>query len=351
MTATVDRLAQLLAQADKLPPEQRRAFGFWARQNLIRTEVARTYPTAGALAQALDPTTIQTPDLEMIDEALEWAFDTPRARLMISKPSQTGKSERAVVWGITRALVRRPWWRNLIVTHSEDLALTHSERIRAIIRTFGTGARDSLTGEPLPDRLGIQIGTKAAGHRWQLAYQPGGLIAAGVGTALPGRPADAMWLDDLFSGMLAADSPAIRRQVRTWWDTVGKQRLAPDGPLIMIGTRWNEEDMHAYLLEMDPGPWRILNFPAIAEPGVLDSLNRPYGVGLENPRGETDWEAIRATTPARVWAAMYQGHPTPSDGTLFSQKWFDDYRLPAEPPLYRRLVAVDPAETGKGDEA
>ncbi|WP_280498922.1 hypothetical protein [Nocardia cyriacigeorgica] len=340
-------------RAAQLPPAQRAVFTAYARQEMIRVAAVRAHDSAGSLAQAIDPTTIQTADLRIIDESLEWAQTTPRARLMISKPSQTGKSERSAIWGTVRQLQRNPDSRNIIVTHSEDLALTHSERIRAIIQTYGTGAKDAMTGAALPDRLGIAIGSKSAASRWQLAGHRGGLIAAGVGTNLPGRPADYMVLDDLFSGMIAADSPAERRRVRTWWDTVGSQRLGPDASLVMIGTRWNEEDMHAYLLDTEPGPWRVLNFPAIAEPGLLDSLGRAPGVPLENPRGVTDWERIRASKPARVWAAMYQGNPIPSDGGLFNPKWFNDWRLDAEarPVLYRRVVGVDPAETGKGDEA
>lgn len=343
-------MTDIWERAARLPEQQRAAFTAWARQELTRIHAVRNHDSAGALAQALDPSTVQTADLRVIDESLEWAQTTPRARLMISKPSQTGKSERAAVWGTVRKLQRAPDDRNIIVTHSEDLALTHSERIRTILQTYGTGARDAMTGVPLPDRLGIRVGAKSSASRWQLAGHRGGVIAAGVGTALPGRPADYMVLDDLFSGMLAADSPAERRRVRTWWDTVGSQRLGPDASLVMIGTRWNEEDMHAYLLKVEPGPWRVLNFPAIAEPGLLDSLNRPFGVGLENPRGVTDWEAIRASKPARVWAAMYQGNPTPSDGALFSPEWFQRYRLSSAPPLYRWVVGVDPAETGKSDE-
>jgi hypothetical protein len=344
-------MTDVWARAAKLPPGERAAFTAWARQNLTRVQIARTYPSAGSLAQALDPTTVQTADLRMIDDALEWAFSTPAARLMISKPSQTGKSLRTAVWGAVRALQLHPDWRIIVATHSEDLARTHSEQIRTILRTFGTGARDAMTGHPLPDRLGLGIGDKSAGARWQLSGHRGGILAAGVGTALPGRPADCMILDDLYAGMLAADSPAERRRVNLWWDTVASQRLGPDAPCIMIGTRWNEQDAHAYLMEQEPGRWRVLNFPAIAEHGVLDSLGRAPGVHLENPRGRTDWEHIRATKPARVWSSMYQGSPTPADGGLFNAAWFDTYRLETVPPFYRRIVGVDPAETGQGDEA
>jgi len=55
---------------------------------------------------------------------------------------------------------------------------------------------------------------------------------------------------------------------------------------------------------------------------------------------------------SRVWNALYQGSPTPPDGGLFSGTWFDAHRLPAQPERTRvRIVAVDPAESGTGDEA
>ncbi|MBF6134322.1 hypothetical protein IU501_15095 [Nocardia otitidiscaviarum] len=320
-------------------------------REVTRLRALREHPTTGALATALDPHIIQTRDLQVIDDALEEAFTRPGDRLMMSKPSQTGKSERVAVWGPVRAWLHNPDLRIIIATHSEDLARTHSEKIRTILRTYGTGARDAMTGTPLPDRLGIGVGDKAAASRWQLAGHRGGIIACGVGTALPGRPADMLILDDLYAGMSAADSEAERRRVNLWWDSVASQRLSPTAPVIMIGTRWNEHDAHAYLMQQEPDRWRVLNFPAIAEDGVLDSLGREPGEPLENPRGETDWEAIRDARPARVWASMYQGDPRPRRGGLFEESWFDDHRLAFMPDTIYRIVAVDPADTGKGDEA
>lgn len=344
-------MTDLWDRVESLPPAERQAFTSWAMQEIARRRVMAALPSAGALAAEFDPRNHQTADLAMIDEALEWAFTTPNARLMISKPSQTGKSERVAVWGMVRALIRRPDWRIIIATHSEDLARTHSERIRAILKTYGTGARDAQTGVLLPDRLGIGLGEKAAASRWTLAGQRGGVVAVGVGTALPGKPADLLLLDDLYAGMEQADSPAHRRRVNLWWDTVASQRPGPGAPIIAIGTRWNEDDAHAYLMEREPGKWRVLNFPAIAEKGLDDALGREPGVFLENPRGYTDWAAIRATKDARTWSAMYQCDPGPTDGALFAAAWFDTHRLDVAPPLYRRIVGIDPAETGKGDEA
>lgn len=344
---TRQQAAELQAIAESSP----RAAQLVERE-LTRLESIRKYPTPGALGHALDPrNNRQVPWLRRLDTELEWAYTTPDARLMISTPAQQGKSTRAVVWGTVRALTLNPEWRIIIATHSQELALSHSERIRQILATWGSGARDAQTGAALPDRLGIGLGEKTAAGRWTLAGCSGGVVAVGIGTALPGKPCDCLILDDVHAGIASADSPADQRNVRLWWEGSAKQRLAPGAPIISIGTRWGMHDIFSYLLEQEPDRWRRLNFPAIAEPGVLDSLGREPGEPLESARGDVDWAYLKRTTPARVWAATYMGHPIPAEGGVFSPAWFDRRRLGECPLLHRRIVAVDPADSGAGDLA
>lgn len=320
------------------------------RRELVRLRCVRDYPTAGKLAQHLDPRTRQTAALERIDDELEWAFSTPAARLMISMPSQTGKSQRVAVAGTLRAMLRRPDWRVIIATHAEHLALKHSTEIRDTIRAYGSSAL-AETGEPMPDRLGISVPrTASAAKYWKLRGHKGSLTACGVGTALAGTPADYLLLDDLYASMEDADSAAMQRRVNSWLDSVALQRLGRDAPIVAISTRWNEKDALAYLQARMPGEWRVLNFPAIAEDGVPDALGREPGALLESPRDQ-DWLKLRDQTPARVWFAMYQGSPRPLKGGLFEQEWFDNHRIPVRPEFVLRIVAVDPADTGEGDEA
>jgi hypothetical protein len=83
-------------------------------------------------------------------------------------------------------------------------------------------------------------------------------------------------------------------------------------------------------------------------------LKRPPNTALESARGRTaeDFAAIERSVGKRVWNALYQGAPTPPEGGLFAQAWFDAHRLPEMPARTRvRIVAVDPSETGEGDEA
>lgn len=315
---------------------------------LKRSECAAKHQTPGALACAIDPTMKQVAWLELTDNALVWAAKTKSARLLINVPSQQGKSLRAAVWFCVWYLVRFPDTRVIIATHSEGLALTHSEKIRSIIATHGTGAKDPLTGALLPDRLGIGLGEKNTAGHWTLRGFKGGVVAVGVGSNLPGYPCELLILDDLNSGLDDAESVARQRVLKNWIDGTALQRIAPESPVISIGTRWSVNDAQSHLLNR--GNWVQLNFPAISQMGVPDALHRSPGEPLESVRGHMDWQTIKATTPGHIWQSMYQGDPVPAEGCMFKQKWFDKYRVNETPSLRQTIVAIDPADSGVGDQ-
>ncbi|WP_149360879.1 hypothetical protein [Lolliginicoccus suaedae] len=284
---TLDRLAELAAG-----DPARRAI---AAQEIARAGCLRDHVTPGDLAVALDPTNRQVGWLRKLELGLVWVAETDGARLLVSAPSQGGKSQR-VIWFAVWCLVLDPDRRIVIFTHSEELARAHSERIRAIISQYGTGAKDAQTGSLLPDRLGIGLGDKTAAGRWTLAGRRGGVTALAVKSALPGISADLLILDDLHSGAESAESRTGQRKLRTVWETAIRQRLSPGGRVVSIGTRFGVGDIQTYLLGQKA--WQRLNFPAIAEPGLLDSLKREPGTPLDSARGVRDWEAIKSTTPS-----------------------------------------------------
>ena len=341
--------------------EQRAALLTRLDREATRLLVARDYPTAGALARRVDPTTRQTEALELIDEQLEWALATPNARLVISMPPQQGKTQRVGVWGVLRALVQNPDRRIVLASYSETLARATAREARNHIYSSGSTATDPLSGARLPDRLGLTLaGDKSAAGNWKLAGHRGGVYATGVGGSLTGQPADLMVIDDPLKGMTEADSRAEREKVITWWESVAQTRLAPGAPVIIIATRWHEDDLTGHLLQQDAArpaeqrQWRTVNIPAISTRGVPDALHRAPGEAMPSARGTTldDWHRIRDSVGDRVWSALYLGAPTPAQGGLFSQEWFDRHRAPALPDtVAARLVAVDPAETGEHDEA
>ncbi|WP_280420014.1 terminase large subunit domain-containing protein [Nocardia carnea] len=353
-------MSDLWERVAKLPPAQQAAFTAYARQSMTRRAVFKACAHPADLAQRIDPSYKITPAIRLMAEEIEKAMCTPDARLLITCPPQEGKSTLVAVWSVLRQLQRNPDTRILIASYSEDLARQAAQAARNIIASRGTGARDPLTGIELPDQLGMGLaGDRFAAGNWQIKGHKGGVVAVGMGGTITGRPCDMLVIDDPLKGMAAADSPTERAKVIAGFQGDLSTRLAPGAPIILIQTRWHEADLAGFLLDQDAKrdpehrEWRHINIPAVATAGVPDALGRPEGEPLKSARGRTRraWERIRRTVGERVWAALYLGSPYPLGGALFSQKWFDTHRVAVAPPLYRRIVGIDPAETGKGDEA
>jgi predicted phage terminase large subunit-like protein len=85
--------------------------------------------------------------------------------------------------------------------------------------------------------------------------------------------------------------------------------------LVSHNTRWHQDDLGGRLLAAGDA-WKVLKFPALAEPG--DALRRRPGEALW-PKWENA-EALarkRETVGSRVWQALYQQAPTSPEGLLF----------------------------------
>lgn len=326
-----------------------------------RQEIVAGSDHPAALAATCDPDYIVTPAIELVSRKIEQLLRSRRRRLMITAPPQEFKSRLCAVWTPLRALQLHPDWRVMLLTYADGLAEEHSRAARGIVQEFGTGVRDSLTGGLLPDKLGLSLrNDRATAGNWLINEGDGGLVAAGRDATITGRRADLLIVDDPFKNMQEADSEAIRTKVLDWYRSVATTRLSAGASVILIQTRWHPEDLAGELLKADRSlpadkrEWHYINIPAVAHPQLPDALGREPGTPLESARGRTkdDFEAIERTAGRRIWNALYQGSPTPPEGGLFSQAWFDEHRLTAMPERTRvRIVAVDPSESGEGDEA
>lgn len=274
------------------------------------------------------PETIQTPALDLIDDAVIWAYTTPDARLIISCPPQEGKSSRVTKTGSLWALTRNPETRIGVVSYAQSLADGFSRDIRNWVTSFD-GTEGSLD-------LGLRIAADyGAARRWQLDGHRGGIVAAGIGSGLTGRPLDAICIDDPFADAEQAGSLYYRDRVWDWWQSVGSTRLAPGSPAIVILTRWHEDDIVGRLLAGEDGSrWRVINIPALAdhhpEKGETDPLGRQPGEWLESARQRTitDWEQIRLQVGSRVFTSLYQGRPSPEQGDVWKRTWWRRYLAP-----------------------
>lgn len=282
----------------------------------------RKWATPGDLARHLDPRIRQTPALDLIDAALVELLDTPDGRLIISMPPQEGKS--------TRVAKDFPTW---VLTQNPDCRIVTASYAQGLANRNGRTIRRNLTDHPT---LGLTIAPdNGAVHEWQLAGHEGGVLSVGVGAGLTGRPADLLIIDDPIKDRKEADSETFRENVWNWWTDVASTRLAPGAPVVVILTRWHQDDLAGRLLAAEDGhTWRVINIPAQAdhspEKGETDPLGREPGEFMVSARGRKtrQWEAIKVRSGSRTWASLYQGRPSPAAGNIFRRDWWRTYEQP-----------------------
>jgi predicted phage terminase large subunit-like protein len=283
----------------------------WLEYALRAFEPPR-WPTPGAMAAEFDQRNVQTPALDLIDAALtEWA-ETPDGRLIISMPPQEGKSTRAGHWMPVWLLQRYPSWRIVMASYAAQLAYRNSRLVRNTIADF--------------PELGLSLAEdRSAVHDWELALprgaRAGGMYSVGVGGGVSGRPADALIIDDPHKDRQECSSEQQREKVWSWWQSAASARLAPGAPVLVIQTRWHEDDLAGRLTRSDDG-WKVLNIPAQSE-GEGDPLHRPEGEYMISARRNRDgtpktveqWEQ-RKREAGEEWAPLYQGSPSAKTGTI-----------------------------------
>jgi hypothetical protein len=353
------REAEIDALTRNWSADRKAALLTWLTARTNREALRDRYTHPAHLAQGVDKDYRMTPALELISRSVERVLREPGRNLLVTMPPQEGKSKLCAVWTPLRALQLDPDTRIVVATHTDSLAEDHSNEARDWIKQFGSGVTDPLTGQPVPDRLGLSL-SRDRSASWRIVGGRGGMVAVGLGSSLTGKPADLLIIDDPYKDMREADSPAHRRKVDEWYRSVALTRLAPGGSVILIHTRWHPEDLAGTVMaeerELPPEErtWRHINIPAVAEEGIPDALGREPGETMVSARGRTpeQFAARRRQVGERVWFALYEGVPAPPSGGLFARSWFDAGRIGDLPPRpVSTIVAVDPSESGEGDEA
>jgi len=362
--------ARKIFEASKnMTAAQRAAFLKQLEARRAREKILGRYNSAADLARSIDPTYRITPAIDLIAESMERVIRSPKPlNLMVSMPPQEGKSTLVAVFGTLRALQLQPNHKVVLACYGSDLAHTHSRKCRELINTYGSGLTDGVSGAAIDDKIGLRL-KKGSNQvkEWGIEGHEGGLVAAGIGAAITGRRADLFIIDDPYKNMVEADSATIRRKVDEWFASVVTTRLTPSAGIILIQTRWHPEDISGSTLagerevEAHERSWRYINIPAVSEDGIPDALNRPTaGIAMESARDghdadgneiKRDFPTIRRKVGERVWYALYQGSPRNPAGGLFLRSWFDERRLDAAPIIpVVSIVAIDPADSGEGDE-
>lgn len=138
-----------------------------------------------------------------------------------------------------------------------------------------------------------------------------------------------MIIDDPIKNAKEALSKTIRDNIWNEWESTLSTRLHDGASVIVIMTRWHEDDLIGRLLEKSPYNWIRLRLPAIAEDDD-DLLNRNIGEALCPELGyDEDWAALKKVeVGSRTWASLYQQRPAPEQGSIIKREWLKYISVP-----------------------
>ena len=284
-----------------------------------------------------------------LERASEQTAQGEAPRLIVTAPPQHGKSEvvarRWPLWHIART-----GQTVALASYSADLAVDHSRATREMATWDDYRlALPSLRRREVDRTEGYRRADVDRVDNWRLS-NGGRYIAVGVGGSLTGRSPHLIVVDDPFKDGASAASRATRDAVWAWFSGVVLSRALANGSgIVVMHTRWHDDDLVGRLMREQPGRWRALNYRLEAEDD--DPLGRPPGAPLDPAVMGADRIAdMRATMIPRDVAALYQQRPVPAGGALIQRDWLSQ-RYHVDPMVQRQrcdrvVVGVDLAFRG-----
>jgi predicted phage terminase large subunit-like protein len=276
---------------------------------------------------------------------------------MVFMPPRHGKSEEVSILFSSYFLYRYPEWWVSINSAVASLAYKFSRNARNMYKLAG--------GRCKSDADTVKHWESEAG---------GGLFASGVGGDINGKGWHLGIIDDPIKNGEQARSKTIQEKINDWYASTFLTREEPwsetdsNGALIIIQTRWDENDLSGFLLQQErlseesPERWHIVNFEGIKEEPEPDIQGRPTrwpvtctiepdwrqpGEALCPERRPIEklkqvWSNLIKLGKTYVWHALYQQRPRPTEGAEFKRDWWKYHGAPGAhqpitPPRFDRV--------------
>ena len=315
-----------LKNFDKLPSDVRRQFALLAAQYGEKKKTSSIQNNFMDFVKHVWPDFIEGKHHKQIADKFDRLAKGEIKRLIINMPPRHTKSEFGSYL--------LPAW---MVGRNPKLKIIQSTNTTELSVRFGRKAKSLMDSPEYKQVFKTRLNpdSQAAG-KWE-TEQGGEYYAAGVGSAITGRGADLLIIDDPHTEQDALNSQALDRTYE-WYTSGPRQRLQPGGSIVVIMTRWNQKDLTGRLLsaqsEAKADKWEVVEFPAIMPSG------KP--VWPEYWKIE-DLESVKASIPLTKWNAQYMQDPTSEEGAIIKREWWQDWEKDYIPPLDHVIQSYDTA--------
>lgn len=235
-----------------------------------------------------------------ISEAIAEAVHRGKGRIIVSLPPRHGKSELISKWVPAWFLDLMPWGRVLLASYEADFASHWGRQVRTFFEMAGDLTRTKIKSD------------SHAADRWETS-DGGSMNTAGVGGAFTGKGGDLLLIDDPIKNWEQAMSKGHRDKVRDWFKSTFYTRAEPNATIIVLMTRWHEDDLAGYLLNEHEDDWVEIKLPAISDDGKALCPER-YDL--------TALQSIKKSIGSIMFGSLFQQDPTPPEGGIFKRNHF-----------------------------
>jgi predicted phage terminase large subunit-like protein len=257
-------------------------------------------------------------------------------RLIVTLPPQNGKSSLVSHWFPVWFLNLFPDRRIVFVSYGAEYAESWGRRVRNSIAEHAANLSVRLSDD------------SASAGGWETT-RGGGMVSVGIGGSVTGRRANLLVFDDPFKNAEEANSPAHRDKVWEFFQSAAYTRLTPDGAIVIIMTRWHEDDLVGRINkeEQKGGErWERLDLPAVAEED--DAMGRKPGEPLWPSRWPLETlKRIKRAVGTYFWNALYRQKPSTPEGNYFKRTWFKVVEADRVPRNLQKARSWDLAATEK----
>lgn len=251
---------------------------------------------------------------QYISPYLQRIADGERLFIIVELPPQHGKSTYITETFPAYYLGKNPNKLVMVVSYSEELYKKFGRKNREKFKQY---SNELFSLNLSPDTASVS--------EWGIEGHIGQLYSTSILGGATGRGSNLLIIDDPVKNRTEAESKTIRDKIYAEWQDTFYSRLSADGSVIIIMTRWHEDDLAGRLIRENRLPWIEIKIPAIAEEG--DLLGRQVGEALAPEIGkDEEWaEQTKSVSGSRGWASLYQQRPTPAGGDIFKRSWAKYY--------------------------
>ena len=280
---------------------------------------------------------LSPPHIKLLASKLEAVERGDIRRLAIFMPPRHGKSILTSEFFPAWYMGRNPDKYIICSTYAQDLADDFGRKVRNQLQ-------DKRYTDIFPD---AELSTDSSSMRRFNTTKGGVYYAVGAGSAITGRGAHLLLIDDPIKGREEADSAAMRKNLLDWYRATAYTRLMPNGSVVLIQTRWHEDDLAGWILkETGHEGWDVVEFPAI--------LNERAAGMLDLKEGDPLWEdsypierlqEIKKTVGTREWSSLYAQKPSVEEGNIIKRWWWKTWTRENPPEMDYILQSWDTAYT------